>query len=103
MIKNSGVTLVDVREQAFDTIQKLKNGEVDIKTAQSIKDLLNVINDTAKTQVAFMQSLPKVIRDQMTITDVKAIAGTLNDRDAELDKTLHQIKESQSTPYQERR
>ena len=103
MIKNSGMTLVDVREQAFDTIQKLQSGTIDIKTAQSIKDLLNVINDTAKTQVAFMQSIPKTIRDQMSIVDVKAIAGTLNDRDAELDKSMHEIKENRSIPYQEKR
>lgn len=99
MSKNSGITLVDVREEAFKTIQDLRDGTIDIKKAQSIKDLLNVINDTAKTQVAFIQSMPKTVRESLSIADVKAIAGTLKDRDAELDITIHQIEEKRREPY----
>lgn len=99
MSKNSGITLVDVREEAFKTIRDLRDGTIDIKKAQSIKDLLNVINDTAKTQVAFIQAIPKSVRESLGVNDVKAIAGTLKDRDAELDLTLHQIEESQKKPY----
>lgn len=99
MNKNSGITLVDVREEAFKTIQGLRDGTIDIKKAQSIKDLLNVINDTAKTQVAFIQSMPKTVRESLSIADVKAIAGTLKDRDAELDITIHQIEEKRREPY----
>lgn len=99
MNKNSGITLVDVREEAFKTIQGLRDGTIDIKKAQSIKDLLNVINDTAKTQVAFIQSMPKTVRESLSVADVKAIAGTLKDRDAELDITIHQIEEKRREPY----
>ena len=100
MIKNSGITLVDVREKAFETIQGLMDGTIDLKRAMAIKDLLNVVNDVAKTQVAFLQTLPKSVRENMNMTEVKAIAGTLQDRDAELDVTITQIKKSQSVPYQ---
>jgi hypothetical protein len=103
MIKNSGMTLIDVREVAFETIQNIKDGSLDLKQANAIKDLLNVVNDVAKTQVAFLQTLPKAVRDNMSITEVKAIAGTLKDRDADLDKTLHDIQESRSIPYQDQK
>lgn len=99
MSKNSGITLVDVREEAFKTIQDLRDGTIDIKKAQSIKDLLNVINDTAKTQVAFIQAMPKTVREGIGLADIKAIAGTLKDRDAEIDLTLHQIEQNQKKPY----
>ena len=36
----------------------------------------------------------------MSINDVKAIAGTLIDRDAELDITLIQIEENQKKPVE---
>lgn len=101
MIKNSGMTLVDVREMAFETIRGIKEGSIDLKQANAIKDLLNVVNDVAKAQVAFLQTLPKSVRESMTITDIKAIAGTLQDRDAELDITMKEIRDGQAIPYQE--
>lgn len=83
-MNNTGITLVDVRKEAMDAIRKLKSGDIDVKTAGAIKDLLNTVVDTAKTQVAYIQSIPNTIKDQMSVNEVKAIAGTLVDRDAEL-------------------
>lgn len=100
MIKNSGITLIDVRVKAFETIRAIEDGSLDLKQAQTIKDLLNVVNDVAKTQVAFLNSIPKSVKEQMSINEVKAIAGTLQDRDADLDITITEIKENQSKPYQ---
>ena len=91
---NSGITLVDVRSEALDAIRRLKQGELDIKQAQSIKGLLDTIVDTAKTQVEFLKALPNNVKEKMEIVEVKAIAGTLVDRDAELDMSLDEIKES---------
>ena len=93
-MSNSGITLVDVRSEALDAIRRLKLGELDIKQAQSIKGLLDTIVDTAKTQVEFLKALPNNVKEQMQTVEVKAIAGTLVDRDAELDLSLEEIKES---------
>ena len=88
---NTGVTLVEVRAEAMETIKLLKDGKIDVKTAQTIKDCLNTVIDTAKTQVEFLKAIPKSVKDSMSEFDVKAIAGTLKDRDAELDVTFARI------------
>lgn len=98
-MSNTGITLVDVREEAMDAIRKLKEGKMDVKTAGTIKDLLNTVIDTAKTQVAYIQSLPTTIKEQMSVSEVKAIAGTLVDRDAEMDVTMIEIEESRKRGY----
>ena len=99
LMNNTGITLVDVRKEAMDAIRKLKSGDIDVKTAGAIKDLLNTVVDTAKTQVAYIQSIPNTIKDQMSVNEVKAIAGTLVDRDAELDCSLAEIRQNQKQIY----
>lgn len=99
-MSNTGITLVDVRAEAMDAIQQLKSGKIDVKTAGAIKDLLNTVVDTAKTQVEYMKVLLKSVKEKMTVVEVKAIAGTLVDRDAEMDATMAEIRESQSRPYE---
>ena len=98
-MSNTGITLVDVRQEAMDAIRKLKSGDIDVKTAGAIKDLLNTVVDTAKTQVAYIQSIPNTIKEQMSVNEVKAIAGTLVDRDAELDNSLAEIRQNQKQVY----
>ena len=95
MSNNTGITLVDVRQAAMDTIKKLKNGEIDVKTAGEIRNLCNTVIDVAKVQVEYDKAVPSHIKEQMSISDVKAIAGTLIDRDAELDITLIEIEDKQ--------
>lgn len=99
MSTNSGITLVDVRAEALDTIKKLKNKEIDVSTANSVKGLLDTVVSVAKTQVEFLKVLPEAVKKQMGETEIKAIAGTLIDRDAELDKSLHEVSVSQSKGY----
>jgi hypothetical protein len=96
---NSGVTLVDVRSEAMAAIQKLKANEIDVKTAGEIRNLLGVIIDTAKTQVEFLKAIPNSVKEQMQQNDIKAIAGTLRDRDAELDATITEIEENRTKSY----
>ena len=55
-MNNSGFTLVDVRAEAMDVIVKLKNKEIDVKTAQEVRNLLGTIVDCAKTQVEFLKA-----------------------------------------------
>lgn len=92
MNNNSGITLTDVRSEAMEAIQKLKKGEMDIKTASEIRNLLGTIIDTAKTQVEFLKAIPNSVKEQLSSDSVKAIAGTLRDRDAELDISLKEIE-----------
>jgi len=89
---NSGITLVDVRNHALEAIKDLKSGQMDLKTAKEIREFLKVIIDTGKTQVDFLNAMPKTIKDRLGEDDLKAIAGTLKDRDAELDKSLTEIE-----------
>ena len=100
MSNNTGITLVDVRQAAMDTIKKLQNGEMDIKTAGEIRNLCNTVIDVAKVQVEYVKAVPVHVKEQMSISDVKAIAGTLIDRDAELDITLIEIEEKQKKPVE---
>ena len=96
-MKNTGITLVDVRNEAFEAIQKLKNKELDVKTASEIRNLLGTVIDTAKTQVEFIKAIPEDIKAKMNEDSIKAIAGTLRDRDAELDETLTDIDKKQNS------
>ena len=95
MKTNTGITLTDVRKEAFDVIRLLKDGKLEVKEAQTIRGLLDTVIDTAKTQVEFLKAIPDSVKQNMSVDEVKAIAGTLKDRDAELDITMHKIGESQ--------
>lgn len=98
---NSGITLVDVRFQAMQTIKDLRDGNIDVKNAQTIKGLLDTVIDTAKTQVEFLKAIPNSVKEQLKVDEVKAMAGTLQDRDAELDLTMKQITEGKNTYHLE--
>lgn len=99
-MSNTGITLVDVRQEAMETIKLLKEGRIDVKHASAIKDLCNTIIDVAKVQVEFIKAVPSHVKSEMDKNEVKAIAGTLNDRDAELDYSLKQIEIRNKRPYQ---
>lgn len=92
---NSGITLIEVRNEAMATIEALKAKQMDVKTASEIRSLLGVIVDTAKAQVAFINAIPNSIKEKMNEDNIKAIAGTLKDRDAELDESLNYINTNQ--------
>jgi len=94
--QNSGITLIDVRGEAMETIRALRNGTIDVKQAQAVKDLLNTVIDTAKVQVEFIKSIPNSVKEQMKSEEIKAIAGTLKDRDAEIDLTLDEIEKNKN-------
>ena len=95
-MSNTGITLTDVRSEAMDAIRKLKEGNMDIKTAAEIRNLCGVVIDVAKTQVEFLKALPNSVKEKINVDEVKAIAGTLRDRDAELDNTLHSIEQNKN-------
>lgn len=89
----SRVTLSDVRSEALDAIRQLKSKEIDVKTAAEIRGHLNVIIDTAKTEVEFIKALPDHIKKGLSQIQVLTIVSTLEDKDKALDTTLKEIKE----------
>ena len=95
-MSNTGITLTDVRQEAIDPIKALKDGKMDLKTAKEIREFLKVIVNTGKTQVDFLNAMPKTIKDSMNEDTIKAIAGTLQDRDADMDLTLKKINEERN-------
>lgn len=90
---NSGITLIDVRKEAFTTIEQLRKKEIDPKTASEIRNLLNVIIDTAKVQIEFVKALPNSVKEKMTHADIKQMVGTVADKDAEIDQKLAKLKQ----------
>ncbi len=96
-MKNTGITLIDVREAAHCAIRSLREGSMNVKTSSEIRKLLNVIIDTGNCQVDFLKALPDHIRAKIDLDSVKAIAGTLRDRDADLDETLEGIEKKRNT------
>lgn len=99
-MSNTGITLTDVRQEAFDTIKRLKSKEIDVKEAQVINQILGTVVDVAKTQVEFIKSLPASVKEKITPDEAKAMAGTLRDRDADLDLTMKEIADNNNKPYE---
>jgi hypothetical protein len=97
---NYGLTGVDIRREAMAAIKAIKNKQIDVKEAMAIKGLLDTMVDVGKTQIEYIKSLPKSVKEEMNLREVKAIAGTLIDRDAEMDISMTEIRESQKNPYQ---
>lgn len=52
MAKNK---IEDLRDHLFETIEKLKDGDMEIETAKAITEVSQVIVNTAKTEVEFMK------------------------------------------------
>lgn len=48
---SQNITLLSVRKEALKTIEQLRAKEIDYKTAGEIRNLLNIIIDTAKVQI----------------------------------------------------
>ena len=86
------ITLLSVRREAVKTIDQLRKKEIDYKTAAEIRNLLNVIIDTAKVQIEFVKVLPSPLKDKMTHQDMKRMVCVVNDKDAEVDETLAKLK-----------
>jgi hypothetical protein len=90
-MNNSGITLTEVRSEAMNIIQMLKENKIEIKTAIEIRNLLGTVIDVAKTQVEFLKAIPNSMKEKLDADSIKAIAGTLRDRDTELDEALTEI------------
>jgi len=89
---SQNITLLSVRKEALKTIEQLRTKEIDYKTAAEIRNLLNVIIDTAKVQIEFVKALPNSVKENMTQADLKQLVCTMNDKDAEINETLAKLK-----------
>lgn len=89
----------DVRETALDAINKLKDGQMDVKTAQAIKGLLDTIIDTGKTQVEFLKAIPTSIKEKMDFVDITCLAAPLDSPALRMDKTMLEIEKRNREPY----
>lgn len=45
----------DLRNELFDTLQKVKSGEIDINQARSVCDIAAVIVDSARAETEFVK------------------------------------------------
>lgn len=92
---NTGITLVDARTELMDAIKKVKRRELGTQEAEEVRKLIDTLVLIAQTQVNFLNAIPDEVKKKLSPEEFKAIAGTLYDRDAELDTTMHQIKHPQ--------
>lgn len=46
----------DLRDHLFETIEKLKDGEIDLEKARAVADLAQVIVNSAKVEVDFLRA-----------------------------------------------
>lgn len=89
---NQDITLLSVRKEAINTIEKLHKKEIDHKTAGEIRNLLNVIIDTARVQIEYIKTIPTSVKEKMTHAEIKQMVGVINDKDAEINETLAKLK-----------
>lgn len=94
------ITLKDVRQEAFSAIKAIKEGKIKLEDAKVINNLLGAITETAKTEVAFLNALPKNIKDSISFEQAKQIGGGLRDTDREIEESLVEIAERNLQPYQ---
>lgn len=97
--QTADVTLKDVRKTAFEIIRELRDGKIDIETARTANCLIGSIIETAKTEVSFLNALPKQILSNMTFEEVKEIGVGFKDKDIELDKSLAEIEQRNRKPF----
>jgi hypothetical protein len=90
---NREITLVDVRKEAMSTITLLRENKIDVKKASEIRNLLNVIIDTAKVQIEFVKIIPNTIKEKLCFNEIKQITNVINDKNSELDGKLLELKE----------
>ena len=91
------VTLKDVRANAMSLLKDLREGKIELDIAKTANSLLATIIDTAKTEVAFLNALPKQVKDNMNFEQVKHVGSSLKDTDAELDASLEEIKSKENS------
>ncbi len=50
-------TITDLREVLFDTLQKLKDRQIDLETARGVNELSKTLIDSAKVEVEYLRAV----------------------------------------------
>jgi hypothetical protein len=91
------VTLSDINWQLFDTIEKLKKGEIKLAEAKAISELAQVYVNSSKTQVDFLNILSKNIKkDDLNYDNLLKISGNFVSDGLELEETLKKIESNKN-------
>ena len=87
-------TLSDLNIEMFDTIKKLKNKEISVQDCKSIAEIGQVIVNSAKTQVDFLNVLTKSLnKEDINIETLKVYTGSFVSDGLDLEQTLKQIED----------
>jgi hypothetical protein len=82
-----------LRETLFDTIQKLKDGNLDTEKAKTIGDLSQVIINSAKVEVDFIRANGGGQSRFISTADVKQITQTpTGSKSVEGNMTVHRLR-----------
>lgn len=63
----------DLRNHLFETIEKLKDGDIDIEKAKAIADLSQVIVNSAKVEVDFLKTVGRNSSEFFPLDETKKL------------------------------
>lgn len=95
------ITLKQVKHEALKSIQLLREGKTDVKTASEIRNNLNVIVEIAKTEVEFIKVLSEDVKKESlnSLGDYEKVAETIVPPSISLDESLNEIDNKAKEPY----
>jgi hypothetical protein len=100
-----------VREALFDTLDKLRKKEIDIETAKAVQEVSQTILNSAKMELDFLRHTDNVRSKFFDAEEAQSMLQTAKETKQkalsnssvpkeEIDKTLQEIKDKQSKPYE---
>jgi hypothetical protein len=92
------INLEEVKKEALNCINLLKNKKIDVKEAQEIRNLLNTIINVNKVQIEFIKSLSETNKENLDIKYIFELFGAKKQQT--LSETLKEIEERRSKPYE---
>jgi len=102
--------LLHVRDALFDTLDKLRNKQIDIDTAKTIQGVSQTLLNSAKLEMEFLKHTDNVrskffdseeVLNELEKVKVKhkqITASVVPEK--EIDKTLKEIEENKQKPYE---
>jgi len=91
------ITLSDINFELFDTIQKLKSGDLKLPEAKAIGELAQVYVNSSKTQVDFLNIVSKSVdKKEINYDNLLKISGNFVSSGLELEETLKQIESNKN-------
>jgi hypothetical protein len=104
-----------VREVLFDTLDKLRNKQIDIETAKSIQDVSQTLLNSARLELDFLkhsenvkskffdsEEVSNAIEEQKAKQKQMSISANEDSKEG-IDKTLEEIEGRNGKPYEFKR